>query len=227
VTFTAAVNGGSAASKPYKYSWTFGDDATGTGATVNHTYAKTGTYDAQVAVTGADGSAGVSSQVVVTVGPPKKKQHPGGGSGQPHPGGPATGAGPGPGKSGHHGKSGHRVHHHKASPDHHIIGIDLPPLPHGLRKATTTIHNQPPTQSSPLLADSLPVVSGRTVSPGMTLSAAQTAIAATTAAATASAGSSSLRLGGGLAIIAGAVALLALGMLRELRGHLHHSEPTA
>jgi hypothetical protein len=61
----------------------------------------------------------------------------------------------------------------------------------------------------------------------MTLSAAQTAIAATTAAATASAGSSSLRLGGGLAIIAGAVALLALGMLRELRGHLHHSEPTA
>ncbi|HEV7990644.1 MAG TPA: PKD domain-containing protein [Gemmatimonadaceae bacterium] len=48
------------------YGWNFGDNSTGTGKTVNHTYAAGGTYSVTLTVTDANGSNSVTKQVVVT-----------------------------------------------------------------------------------------------------------------------------------------------------------------
>lgn len=63
VTFTASVSNGLA---PFSYAWTFGDGATGSGASASHTYSQPGTYAAKVVVTdGRTNSA--SDTVTVTV----------------------------------------------------------------------------------------------------------------------------------------------------------------
>ncbi|WP_210480609.1 PKD domain-containing protein [Naasia sp. SYSU D00948] len=50
-----------------KYEWDFGDGATGSGATENHTYATAGTYDVVLTVTDDDGATGkLTKQVTIT-----------------------------------------------------------------------------------------------------------------------------------------------------------------
>ncbi|OYW06355.1 MAG: hypothetical protein B7X11_01135 [Acidobacteria bacterium 37-65-4] len=68
VTFTASVSRGQL---PYTYAWTFGDGSSGSGASVSHTYAAHGTYEARV--TASDGAGATSSSSVyvsATVPPP-------------------------------------------------------------------------------------------------------------------------------------------------------------
>src|SRR5271157_3828864 len=64
VTFAGSASGGAA---PYTYSWNFGDNSTGSGATPSHTYKDNGTYTATLSVTDSSAQSG-SSFVVVTVG---------------------------------------------------------------------------------------------------------------------------------------------------------------
>jgi PKD repeat protein len=52
------------------YAWEFGDDTTGSGATVNHDYAAAGTYTAKLTVTDNDGDTGTASKSVTVTAPP-------------------------------------------------------------------------------------------------------------------------------------------------------------
>jgi PKD domain-containing protein len=61
VTFTASATGGAS---PYNYNWTFGDGASGTGATVVHTYSKVGPYSVTLTVTDANNTVSSSAQQV-------------------------------------------------------------------------------------------------------------------------------------------------------------------
>ncbi len=49
---------------PLTYAWDFGDGTTGTGASVSHTYATAGAYNAKVTV--SDGKGGSASATVLT-----------------------------------------------------------------------------------------------------------------------------------------------------------------
>ena len=66
VTLLASASRGQA---PYTYAWNFGDGASGIGASVNHTYAAIGTYEARVTATDG-GGAGSSTSVFVAAMPP-------------------------------------------------------------------------------------------------------------------------------------------------------------
>ena len=55
------------------YAWTFGDGASGTGATANHTYAAAGTYPVTLTVTDDKGATGSASQQVVVAAQPANK----------------------------------------------------------------------------------------------------------------------------------------------------------
>lgn len=65
VTLSASASGGLA---PFSFSWTFGDSATGTGATTSHLYPSAGSYTSVVVVTDAVGQS-VSASVTVDVAP--------------------------------------------------------------------------------------------------------------------------------------------------------------
>jgi PKD repeat protein len=52
------------------YAWDFGDGATGTGATVSHTYQSAGTYTATLTVTDAAGSTGQATATIDVTAPP-------------------------------------------------------------------------------------------------------------------------------------------------------------
>lgn len=222
-TFTAAVTGGAASSTPYRYVWAFGDGTSGTGRSAKHAFAQTGSFDAQVTVTGADTSGGVSPAVQVTVGTP-----------------PTSGEGPG---SGTH----HQPHHPPNGPTHshgHIAGstpaprdgaghsaagssntapaISLPP-PSAKVGTGHVIKRREARTTTPVLADPPPTVTGRVVSPGIVLSAQQTANAAKPTSPPARLGGSRAAIGGGVAIGCGVVALICIGMARELRATRHRS----
>jgi|GEM_PF-478170 len=62
-TFTASATGGT---PTYTYAWVFGDGKTGTGASVDHTYATAGTYSAKVWINDSVGGT-YSTAVTVTV----------------------------------------------------------------------------------------------------------------------------------------------------------------
>jgi PKD repeat protein len=66
VTFNAVATGGNGV---YSYAWTFGDGGTGSGATVNHTYATKGTYTAHVVVTDGASHTVTSANLTITVKP--------------------------------------------------------------------------------------------------------------------------------------------------------------
>ncbi len=57
--FVASATGGT---KPYTYSWNFGDGTSGTGSPANHSYSKTGTVDPILTVTDAKGATNASGQ---------------------------------------------------------------------------------------------------------------------------------------------------------------------
>ena len=63
VTFASTVNDGVA---PFTYAWTFGDGASGSGASVSHVYTSPGTFTAQVVVTDSQGRS-TTETVTVTV----------------------------------------------------------------------------------------------------------------------------------------------------------------
>ena len=65
-TFTASTAGGVS---PYNYSWVLGDGSSGTGSSVAHAYAKTGSYSVSLTVTDSNGTMASSAQQV-TVGTP-------------------------------------------------------------------------------------------------------------------------------------------------------------
>ncbi|TMI54860.1 PKD domain-containing protein [Candidatus Bathyarchaeota archaeon] len=69
ITFTGTATGGTS---PYSFSWTFGDNSTGTGTTASHTYSSAGSY--RVALTVQDNSASqqtaTSQQTVFVSSPP-------------------------------------------------------------------------------------------------------------------------------------------------------------
>ncbi len=63
VAFSGSASGGTA---PYSYTWTFGDSTTGSGATVSHLYAISGTYSVVLTTVDAKGAvAQTSSNIVV------------------------------------------------------------------------------------------------------------------------------------------------------------------
>ncbi|RKR72934.1 beta strand repeat-containing protein [Frondihabitans australicus] len=51
------------------YAWNFGDGSTGTGSTVNHTYASAGTYSVKLTVTDNQGATGTATSSVTVVAP--------------------------------------------------------------------------------------------------------------------------------------------------------------
>ena len=61
-TFTATVSSGSGVS----YNWNFGDQTSGSGAVITHTYAAPGNYTAVVTATNQLGSVTASTSVTVT-----------------------------------------------------------------------------------------------------------------------------------------------------------------
>src|SRR6266566_3158650 len=65
VTFTGTASGGTA---PYTFSWTFGDEATGNGNPVTHTYTTSGSYTATLSVTDSKGATGAASTAVTVTG---------------------------------------------------------------------------------------------------------------------------------------------------------------
>lgn len=212
VTFTAAVAGGTADSPPYRYSWVFGDGSTGTGRSVRHRFAAVGSFEAQATVSGADSSGGVSPQVQITVGTP-----PTGGSG------PGSGAAHDP----HHPTSGPaKTHGHAtgASPSNSeqpsraasTTGTSIPTAP-AHRATSSPITTGRTRRGPPILANVPPTVSGRVISPGMMLTAGEVASAAATSPP-ARLGGSEFKVGSGIAAAVGVLALLGLGMVRELRG---------
>ena len=67
VTFSATVTGGR---KPYSFTWSFGDGASGTESAPTHTYSGTGKYLVQVAVKDSAGIVGYGHTVVMVPGPP-------------------------------------------------------------------------------------------------------------------------------------------------------------
>jgi len=65
VTFTATVNESEAA-RPLRRQWTLGDGAEGTGATITHTYSRSGTYTVAVSASNEAGAATESTTIRVT-----------------------------------------------------------------------------------------------------------------------------------------------------------------
>jgi hypothetical protein len=218
VTFTATVSGSAASSLPYRYSWVFGDGSIGTGRTVRHRFVSAGSFEAQATVAGSDSSGGVSPQVQITVGtPPTGGTGPGGGAVH-HPHHPASG----PAKS--HG------HATGASPSNRNPPASAAPTGNGGHPAAPSRHTTRAVITTgkarrdlPALADVPPTVTGRVVSPGMTLTANQVTSAAATSSPAARLGGSDLRVGSGVVAAAGVLALLGLGMARELRGSRRRS----
>lgn len=65
VNFAATVNDGLA---PFTYAWTFGDGASGSGASVSHVYTFPGTFTAQVVVTDSRGRSSAETVTVTVTG---------------------------------------------------------------------------------------------------------------------------------------------------------------
>jgi gliding motility-associated-like protein len=63
VSFSATTATGGTA--PYTYSWNYGNGSTGTGQNVSHTYAASGSYQASLTVTDANGCAMTTSSTVI------------------------------------------------------------------------------------------------------------------------------------------------------------------
>jgi hypothetical protein len=59
--FTAAASGGL---QPYSYSWKFGDGASSTGATVNHTYQTSGDFNVTLTITDSSGQSRTVSKIL-------------------------------------------------------------------------------------------------------------------------------------------------------------------
>ena len=96
VTFTAAVEG-AGAGEPVELSWFFpDDDRSGSGAEVDHTFRKAGTYVVSVGATTAGDPAGASDAVTITVGKARKPDA----APADEPAEPAAGGGAGAGNGG-------------------------------------------------------------------------------------------------------------------------------
>jgi hypothetical protein len=65
-TLTATITGGSNVA----YAWSFGDGNSGTGATVNHSYATTGTFTAVVTASNPTGLISATTEVIIEAAPP-------------------------------------------------------------------------------------------------------------------------------------------------------------
>lgn len=221
VTFAATVRNPPGASLPLTYAWTFGDGATGSGSTVRHAFSRTGTFDAQVTVTGSDDSGGTSDQVAVTIGAKPPKTGGGGhGTGTPHhPHGPSTGPNSGSGnRSGatpsHRPASGNadggsRTGNGNGSGSLPTVHISLPPIPAAGPRPIAA-------GQQPQLAAQPPVVHGQLIGPGVPVSARDTAESAESTALAAQ-GSATTGIGLGAGAVLVVVGLLGLGAYRESR----------
>ncbi len=67
VAFTATGSGGT---PPYTYAWDFGDQTTGSGQTVSHTYAQAGTFHVTLTLTDSASGTATDSHLVVQVSAP-------------------------------------------------------------------------------------------------------------------------------------------------------------
>ncbi|MGC8723272.1 MAG: PKD domain-containing protein [Acidobacteriota bacterium] len=67
VSFTATGSGGT---PPYTYAWNFGDQATGSGQTVSHTYTQAGTFHVSLTLTDSASATATDSHLVVQVSAP-------------------------------------------------------------------------------------------------------------------------------------------------------------
>jgi hypothetical protein len=119
------------------YHWDFGDGTTGTGPSVVHTYANTGTYTVKLTVTDRGGNVESLSQTIAVLGPNGEQPPPptvsgaGSGAGSTASGGPSTssgsssGAGPSPGGG-------------SSAPSHPTLKVHLQLMPQGLK--TMLVH---------------------------------------------------------------------------------------
>ncbi|HVW47657.1 MAG TPA: PKD domain-containing protein [Solirubrobacterales bacterium] len=76
VQFTASASGGRQG-EAFAYDWSFGDGTTGTGETISHAFAGSGTYEVRVTAVGGQESGGESGPVEIVVGNPPTTSQPG------------------------------------------------------------------------------------------------------------------------------------------------------